>query len=39
MKHYFSETLNRPNVENKFDGQIASLFLKQEKGMSTVGSF
>ena len=39
MKHHVLESLNRPNVENTFDGQIASLFLKQEKGMSTVGSF
>ena len=30
MKHNVLETLNRPNMENKFDGQIAGLFLKQE---------
>ena len=39
MKHQFLETLNRPDVKNEFDGQIASSFLKQKKGISTVGFF
>ena len=37
MKYLILETLNRPNMENEFDGQIA--FLKQEKERSTLGFF